>query len=834
MRAITLLLALFTLPALIALSGCGAEADTPTDSAGSEPVIYVKYAPEFPLSPRDRIRSHLQSFRTVVELDSDQDLSALPANSHVLVFGASGDWGRYGSGPMLNDASEAFALRSLVLDNGTRVSFAQGNPGGEKNLLPGHNIGNLYAAYALLEAMGWSFLHPLEPTPPQQPDWDFTLGTDGHTGLNLNEQPHWPIRAWHIHTQHPLELTHVLNGWGPNGPDDEAGWQSLLPEWERFLEWSVANRQNRVEWFLLMAESWQAFADSPQRQQRLRTLVQIAHDWGLAVGIDAPIVFRQQHAWTMVRSAGNEAAQIRQSIDWLHQAGFDYFEIEMGFSEFTHPDAEQMLAWMNEAARYSWEQYGKRTYVKVHCTQDQLAEGFTDPRNGEPLNFNFLPYYADPLLGVMPHTVQYYDVQGPAYTYGNRDFQFMYDYLRLEAGRREVLYYPETAYWVSYDIDVPLFLPIYADRRLFDLRLIARDDANGEPIQGQVNFSSGWEWGYWLNDVVTARAAWNPLTQIEDQDAALAQALNVVVKPFGDESDAANRLLRQWIDAQNALFIHGEVDGTRPEEPALRNAQAYLQGWEAWDHVAMQLGMLETQPRKMGMLEMHNPLLPAAKKIDYATELQPLLHATSTQLGAILAEFEQLAAGIPANGRILYDELRDAMAITVLRAEQVQYLYATEHSRHQQDLPQANLYLNRARHALDRALAITAQRESHYRTDPERIASWHYNPTAYHFGYLWSVRTLHYWWRDEGMVVDRPRNPGYLNIMDPVDLANGEGDWVEFGVNLSQLRHWISLLSSDRSWFNSLLFEPNPEYHYPQYDLRSRPDWYYPLAHPTE
>ncbi|MGB1062746.1 MAG: hypothetical protein ACPGZU_21565, partial [Ketobacter sp.] len=361
---------------------------------------------------------------------------------------------------------------------------------------------------------------------------------------------------------------------------------ALLTEWERFLEWAVANRQNRVEWFLLMAESWQPFADSPERQRRLNILVDMAHQWGLAVGIDAPIVFRQQHAWTMVRQSGNELEQIRSAIDWLDRAGFDYFEIEMGFSEFTHPDDQLMLDWMNEVARYSWQQYGKRSYVKVHCTQDQQAENFTDPRTGKPLNFNFLPYYADPLLGVMPHTVQYYDLQGPAYTYSNDNFNFMHDYLRLEAGRREVLYYPETAYWVSYDIDVPLFLPLYADRRLFDLRLIARDESNGNPIQGQVNFSSGWEWGYWLNDVITARAAWNPLLNIPDHKTALEHALQAVVKPFAGTATDVTAILLDWIDLQQRLFIQGEVNGVAPENPALLNAQAYLQGWEAWDDVA--------------------------------------------------------------------------------------------------------------------------------------------------------------------------------------------------------------------------------------------------------
>jgi len=65
---------------------------------------------------------------------------------------------------------------------------------------------------------------------------------------------------------------------------------------------------------------------------------------------------------------------------------------------------------------------------------------------------------------------------------------------------------------VNVDVDVPLFLPLYAQRRLHDLRRLAvRELREGFRIQGQMNFDSGWEWGYWLNDVVTARASWNPL-----------------------------------------------------------------------------------------------------------------------------------------------------------------------------------------------------------------------------------------------------------------------------------------------------------------------------------
>ena len=46
-----------------------------------------------------------------------------------------------------------------------------------------------------------------------------------------------------------------------------------------------------------------------------------------------------------------------------------------------------------------------------------------------PLNFNYLPIYADPRLGIMPHTVQFYSYDDPAPTYGNANFSGM-SYMR--------------------------------------------------------------------------------------------------------------------------------------------------------------------------------------------------------------------------------------------------------------------------------------------------------------------------------------------------------------------------------------------------------------------
>ena len=44
--------------------------------------------------------------------------------------------------------------------------------------------------------------------------------------------------------------------------------------------------------------------------------------------------------------------------------------------------------------------------TQVHCSTGQKCEDYKDPRTGEPINFNFLPTFAHPGMGVFPHTVQ--------------------------------------------------------------------------------------------------------------------------------------------------------------------------------------------------------------------------------------------------------------------------------------------------------------------------------------------------------------------------------------------------------------------------------------------
>ena len=676
--------------------------------------------------------------------------------------------------------SEGFLVRSGSL-GGAKAFAAVGNAM-EGDTRPAR-IGTGFASYALLEELGFGFLHPLEPTLPS------TLRIPRQR-LALAEKPHWKVRGLQLHTMHPLELTDVLNGWGKTGPEDEQGFREMLPEWDRFLEWMLANRQNRVHWILLHAASWAEFSDGPVRLARLTELVDMAHTRGILVGVDVPVALEQQHAYRLLRTGDatleEEVAEIKSRIDWLMGAGFDYLATEAGYSEFTHPSSERMLAWMNTLAIHLDEAHGgKQAIIKIHCSQDQFAEPYRDPRDNGPLNFNFLPTHADPRLAVMPHTVQHYSLDDPAPTYSNADFGFIREYLQYETGKRPVIWHPETAYWVSFDIDVPLFLPVYAERRVHDLHLLGGDERAGrmggptgkEQMDGQIIFSSGWEWGYWLNDVVTARAAWNPHLDT-DVPTALRRLLKPLSRTMGTRGEEVIDVLVRMAARQRELLIEGRVQGVVPDNIHMRNGQAYLQGWDTWDDVGnlgRSLGVgpqMQTQPDKLGLVNMRNPLHGGPR---YTTELSPLLGEMRFALRTYADELGTLREAVPASAHGLFDEFSDAAEITALRAEQVHGLYDYVDGFYDQDKTHRTKRLAIARAALDDALEIVKRREQHYRVEADRIAGWRNNPTAYEYGYLWTVRSLHYWWRDEGKAVEAPISPCYLNIINPVDVAMGEG-----------------------------------------------------------
>lgn len=686
------------------------------------------------------------------------------------------------------------------------------------------NLGMHFALFHLMEELGFSFLHPLEPTIPQE--------LKQLEAKTIKESPRWKNRVIHLHTMHPLELTNLLNGWGKGSWKDEKGWKSQLKHWRVYMQWLLANKQNSVQWVMLEKLQWAQFALSKNRQDRIKQIVNIAHEYGIYVGIDAAIALEQQNAFRLIHKFGNRKTELEDMhtrIDYLMETGIDYLSTEMGSSEFTNPGDDVMLLWMNDFTDYLATKWKAESDIKIHVTKNQKAHAYRDPVTGQyPSNFNFLIHYADPRLTALIHTVQHYSLKDPAPTYHRKNFKSMFEFMKVEAGRRKILWYPETAYWVSFDVDVPLFLPVYAHRRIADLRQIALAEDRGElgvgkhkgsKIQGQLIFSSGWEWGYWLNDVAAARAAWNPHHNEANTNDSLQKILEQSLKNIDSNSHLA-QFLTTYADMQKELLIYGRLPGVlkAPRRIKKLSGQAYLQGWESWDDInTFAAGIpflkiqLKTQPDRYS---------PKFIKKDrnrnlYFNKLQPLLHTMYDQF-----EKQKLAfLKLPLNFDLkLVDEIFDGLKITALRAGQVFTLYESttfDRGDFKQRREQKRYYY-RAHAMLKEAKKIIRKRESEYRVDFDLIGAWGDNATVYKYGYLWTVHSLSYWYRDENKFVKRDKTCAH-NIVDPIMNISYEGRENERLMNILARVKRAPLTA----WLEGCMSRPEKEPVYRSYILES-------------
>ena len=677
---------------------------------------------------------------------------------------------------------EAFVVRSRV-QNGVDILVANGNPAAHERLV--FNRGLSFAAYELLQQIGFRFFHPMNPKIPSA----FSMPSKG---LDLAESPRWPVRGLHLHTAHQIELTQVLQGWGATGPEDRQSWLELTADWDLFCEWMIAHRQNTVEWVLLASKNTPEFNDSKERLLRLKKLVEMAHSWGLLAGIDVGIVFEQQNMWRLLRKMRGKVAddlvEIRDRMKWLMAADFDVIEIESGYQEFRAPDDKRTIAWMNAVTDLA-EKAGRHATVKVHVSKDQVSKNYLDPESQAPINFNFLSYHADRRLGVMPHTVQMYGLDDPAPTYGNRDFSEIRRYLSLEAGRREVLYYPEAAYWCTIDIDVPLFLASYGERRVHDLRLIASDEDRGllgrgefrgSRIQGQILFSSGFEWGYWLNNLVAMHASWDPHVDAKSDDDAYRSILLEALRPSSSEMTALIDVLSDQAEEESRLLIRGVTGLNDADKLYKRSGIAYLAGQETWDELNTWLadkfkkhGML-TQPSRAGFI-FRKKL--NASGISYLDDVAPLLKAMSETFDRISDRAERIdRTASESIEKAEIRELAQSLRMMELRSTQLAALYeyhAAKPLKRSKEWAQSRLEVARA--AVDYAARIVHERERNYRVGFNLISGWGHSPTSYGYGYLWTAHSLLWWYRDEGSAVQIRKNFCFMNIVNPADNVFAAG-----------------------------------------------------------
>ncbi len=663
------------------------------------------------------LRISLQAGSSAVEPVIERlqaDINRMDPNNRV-------EWGGF-TGSDLTIRLQRVEQGQAIVDEGYQLTGVDGD-----YLVSAVDAAGLqYGVWDILERAGIYYIHPREILFADELCVADCLGT-----VDEIHAPVYDMRGTHVHTMHPIELESTLLGHDP----------VTLERFDEFLAWLVARRQNYVEWNLLRTvefDKWIGHAGD---------LVALAHDRGVKVGIVAPIAFRQQNSFFLVdlEDPAKPTDQLAASVDRLMAVPWDHINVEMGASEFFSISDQDQVSWLSFLANYLDAEYpGTKTATKVHCTVNQTADSY------DGMNFNYIAAFADPGMGVMPHTVQWYDLYRAGPTYDRQDFTDMREFLLQEIGKRDVFYYPETAYWVTFDNDVPLFLPQYTYARWNDLARLAESG-----MDGQINFSSGWEWGYWLNDLAAAAYAYEPGDDYLDP-------LRPIFRSLGDAGDESLALFAEVVEWQGSELL--EANGIR-----------WLIAWDAADDVG-HFADIHGQPIR--------------------TRLYELAETTPTGLQAFAAEFEQLStianqsrlfadrwwaleSDVAAGGERIWREIALGLEITALRAAFMTELYRAvmlerefELDGDAADQAAAALALVDAEALLQQGLTVAGRANDIYRYPFDEIAVDRPSLTSYPFGYLRTVPDLWYWQRDLNHASD-PRGFNYLESL--YDLVESGG-----------------------------------------------------------
>lgn len=577
---------------------------------------------------------------------------------------------------------------------------------GEGTLLSvsgGAPLGVQYGLWHALELMGYRFLHPWRSLVPAAP------GAAPAEALGVEHQPEVrKRRGLHLHTLHPIEAMYDFCVPG----------EANLEGAKRTIDFIIKNRGNSVQWAALddvvddaaRLEVWRA---------HVRAITSFAHARGVSTGIALQLFGQSnlQNAFDLIDDDGGDPApELRRRLHLLLDGnGFD--ALNLSFGEFFAADPDDFIAQVNRA----WDemqaaQPGVEVMATIHVGN---YPNLRVTWQGQTMLYYFLATVANQHITPWIHSVMYYNLYedaGLAYLHDEFDEHRAYLEAKLRDGRA-VGYFPESAYWIAFDINVPTYLPVYVRSRWLDLERLSRVGR----LDDHVLFSSGWEWGYWLNDAATLRMTY-------ERPAAWDGVVQHVFAGWGDAGRTAGELVRQLGEVQHHFLIEGRL-------------AAYLAGRDQLIDAGERRGIV-SQPDRPEFSEV--AALDADGRATFvSTRLGPLadLAAQLTGLDEALGR-----AGLPAGDAFL-DELRDGFAVTAARARFIHALYAATVAF--ADGGGDDGWLAKADDELQAAKRVVQRRHRQlFDPDARSILRDNDNPTFYKYGYLREADSLCFWTRE--------------------------------------------------------------------------------------
>ena len=533
-------------------------------------------------------------------------------------------------------------------------------------IVKGDKLGLQYGLSTLLENMNVRFFHPYETVIPESlelPD-----------ALTLNSCPSMTRRGIHLHTLHPIEG--YYDTWEP-GNEDRA---------EKIIDWVIKNRGNFLQWVSLedQPDSW---------EEHTQFVIKTAHMRGIEVGLGVQLFSNAnlQKAFNLVQNDDGDLAE-QMEDSWAKLTPLDFDLYNLSFGEFFDSEAELFI----ESIDMAYEILKEQDPDAQMSTVLHVGEDLQVPYNGEDYIYYLLAQFANPEITPWVHTVMFYNLYDSAA--GAYHHEYFTDHReliesKLEAGE-PVAYFPESAYWVAFDNSVPQFLPVYVHSRWKDLH-------NLTGLQEHILFSSGWEWGFWLNDVMTLRMNW----AVPDSYDSL---LTELFEPIGDPALAPALLKLAKLQYQSLII----------EE---------LAPWTCGVDIAMEVGAglgIIAQPPRPSFNELTTDHLNIAEALEIMSSETKILHSrisTDTPWGA---------------------EISDGMEINVLRTSFMSHLIKASVNGDNEEVSMAEDLLNQA-HAI-----VKRRHSSLWDPQKERLITTGENSTLYQFGYLLRTEELCFWERE--------------------------------------------------------------------------------------
>lgn len=672
-------------------------------SPAHEPSIVVHrpdaLAPASEIAVTDLVADLAKITGTPVTESSDPQVSCVDGDLHVVVLGHE------------HDATFTAATTPLTAQQYTIDETRCGIDGHLVVIRGGSLLAAQWGVYDFLETLGVRYFHPEETLYPSELAWP-------DAPIAISTTPAIAQRSLHLHTTHPVELSPPL---------DAATHDSAILQ-RHWVDWNVKIRHDALDG-----------VDSA-------IIGSYAFDRGFARETGINLVETQQGGRPVIdpNDPRPESVQMAEAIDAAMAPveglpPIQRFHFGFNPSEFTTADEQTTVDRITFVTTYLQEHYPGVEVITVN-------HGTAEP-NGPVFGVRFfdLSQFAPPGLGVEVHPLMFYDLDRPAPVYGNADFHMLRDWTIDQQAVRRITYFPESSWWLTFDLPVPLFLaPVSLEARDHDLQLLApylaSDDASASGVIGHKAFSSGQEWDYWLIDYCTARMTWDIRERWTD-------CLGHATAPFA-QGGALKDLLVEVGTAQ--------VDPLR--DPGVL---AMLVGSDDGTETAAQAGIIfhPLPPAPIAVLGWDD-----ARVAQLRTDSLAKLPALAQQYADWAARADAIAAAQDDTHAPWVREVADGLRITGLRAAHANALYedvlavrAAIAAHDFTAVAAASAQVDAVRAITEQARAIVAAREAAYRyaldlsTAGDEVGTPGAvpNATIYPYRYLSRTHRLFYWTRPD-------------------------------------------------------------------------------------